>query len=159
MQLFQSFFVADDVEDPENILHPALPSHHPPLHHPPAHLHPHHLPHPPTKMTMKTPGSCRASNRARLLAVASRSRTPCSGSSVTIATPGTIWTACRTTCCHSTQMQTSTAAAAEAETTETFIRARLQLFNKPNMLRDIVLLQSNAWGVGRFLAFVSRDAL
>lgn len=144
----------DDVGDPENILHPALPFHHPLLPHPPVHL-PHHLPHPP-RTTTKTPGSRRASNRARHRAVGSRSRTPCSGSSATIAMPGTIWTACRTTAtetrCCSTRTRTSTAAAAEADTTEARIT---QLRNKPNMLKEIVLLQSDAWGIGRCASWLS----
>lgn len=127
-----NFSAGDDVEGLENTrchgLLCLLPHHHLP----PAPPLPHHLLlHPLMTMTMLTWGSRRAWNLAQRHTVVSRSRTPCSGSSVTTATPGITSTACRTTttetrCC-STPMQTSTAAATEPETAESRNQSMLPL--------------------------------
>lgn len=92
---------------------------------PPFPLLPLHLPPPPPRRPLRAPPrrpqktkwrECpRGWSRVPRLAAACPSRTRCSGSSVTTATPGTTWTACtataRTSCW--TPMQISTVAAAD----------------------------------------------
>lgn len=119
------FSAGGDVEGLENTRCHDLPCRLPlrrlPLARPLPHLPLHHRR---KARTMSMWGSLRVWNLAQRHIVVSRSRTPCSGSSVTTATPGITSTACRTTttetrCC-STPMLTSTAAATEPETAESW---------------------------------------